>query len=97
MKLSAVMNCGKIWLALAVPQFSHHPPLHEGQQGQMKHNGSMSGSFPISSGVKQECFLAPTSFSIFFSIMLCEAKEDLPDVIYIRGKMTCEMNNLVIE
>ena len=25
----------------------------EGQQGQVKHNGSLSGSFPISNGVKQ--------------------------------------------
>ena len=29
--------------------------LHEGQQGQVKHNGSLSGSFPISNGVKQGC------------------------------------------
>ena len=43
---------------------------HEGQEGQVKHNGSLSGSFPISSGVKQGCVLAPTLFSIFFSIML---------------------------
>ena len=57
--------------------------LHEGQRGQVKHSGSLSGSFLISNGIKQECFLAPTLFSIFFSIMLCEAKEDLPDDIYI--------------
>ena len=57
--------------------------LHEGQQGQVKHNGFLWGSFPISNGVKQGCILAPTLFSIFFSIMLCEAKEDLPDGIYI--------------
>ena len=58
--------------------------LHEGQQGQVKHNGSLSGSFPISNGVKQGCILAPTLSSIFFNIMLREAKEDLPDGIYIR-------------
>ena len=50
----------------------------------MKRNGSLSGSFPISNGVKQGCVLAPTLFSIFFSIMLREAKEDMPDGIYIR-------------
>ena len=27
--------------------------LHEGQQGQVKHNGSLSDSFPISDGIKQ--------------------------------------------
>ena len=57
--------------------------LHEGQQGQVKHNGSLSGSFPISNDVKQGYVLAPTLFSIFFSIMLREAKKDLPDGIYI--------------
>ena len=50
----------------------------------MKHNGSLSGSFPISNGVKRGCILAPTLFSIFFSIILREAKDDLPDGIYIR-------------
>ena len=44
--------------------------LHEGQQGQVKHNGSLSGSFPISNSVKQGCILAPTLFSIFLSIIL---------------------------
>ena len=60
--------------------------LHEGHQGQVKHNGSLSGSFPISSGVKQEYVLTPTLFSIFFSIMFLEKKKkkkDLPDGIYI--------------
>ena len=40
----------------------------------MKHNGSLSGSFPISNNVKQGCILAPILFSIFFSIMLREEK-----------------------
>ena len=57
--------------------------LHEGQQGQVKHSGSLSGSFPISNGVKQGCILAPTLFSVFFSIMPREAKENLPDSVHI--------------
>ena len=57
--------------------------LHESQQGQVKHNGFLSGSFSISNGVKQGCILAPTLFSVFFRIMLHEAKDDLPDGIYI--------------
>ena len=57
---------------------------HEGQQGQVKLNVSLWDSFPISNGIKKGCILAPTLFSISFSIMLCEAKEDLPDGVYIR-------------
>ena len=68
--------------------------LHEGQQGQVKHNGSLSGIFPISIGVKQGCILAPTLFSIFFSIMLLEAKEDLPDGIYIHFRTDGSLFNL---
>ena len=68
--------------------------LHEGQQGQVTHNGSLSGSFPISNGVKQGCILAPTLFSIFFSILLREAKEDLPDGIYIRFRTDGSFFNL---
>ena len=33
-------------------------------------------------------------FSIFFSIMLCEAKEDLPDGIYIRFQTDSSLFNL---
>ena len=68
--------------------------LHEGQQGQVKHNGSLSGSFPISNGVKQGCVLASTLFSIFFSIMLREEKEDLLDGIYIHFRTDGSLFNL---
>ena len=67
----------------------NHTVRPEGQQGQVKHNGSLSGSFPISNGV-----LAPTLFSVFFNIMLLEAKEDLPDGIYIRFRTDGNLFNL---
>ena len=51
--------------------------LHEGQRGQVKHNSSLSESFPISNSVKQGCVLAPSLFSIFFSTMLRQAKEHI--------------------
>ena len=68
--------------------------LHEVQQGQVKHNGSLSGSFPISNGVKQGCVLAPILFSILFSITLREAKEDLPDGTDIRFRTDGSLFNL---
>lgn len=43
---------------------------HEGQFGQVKHNGSLSDSFPIANDVKQGCVLAPSLLSIFFLITL---------------------------
>ena len=81
-----IVSCNGLWKILARPGC---PPkvltilrqLRKGQQGQVKHNGYLSGSFPIFNGVKQGCVLAPTLFSIFFSIMLRETKEDLPDGI----------------
>ena len=76
------MDCGKSWRAFVVPTILRQ--LHEGQQGQAKHNGSLSGSFHISNGVKQGCVLAPILLSNSFSIMLREAKEDLLDGICIR-------------
>ena len=60
----------------------------------MKHSGSLSGDFPLSNGVKQGCVLAPTLFSIFFSIVLREAKEDLQDGIYIRFRTDGSLFNL---
>ena len=60
----------------------------------MKHNGSLSGSFPISNGIEQGYILAPTLFPIFFSIMLREAKDDLPDGIYIRFRTDGSLFNL---
>ena len=60
----------------------------------MKQNVSLSGIFPINNGVKQGCVLVPTLFSIFFSIMRREAKEDLPDGIYIRFRTDGSLFNL---
>ena len=45
-------------------------------------------------GVKQGCVLAPTLFSVFFSLMLREAKEDLFEGIYIRFKTNGSVFNL---
>ena len=63
--------------------------LHEGQQGQVKHNGSLSDSFPISNGVKQGCVLAPTLFSSFGTML-----RDLPDGIYFRIQTDDNLVNL---
>ena len=77
------------------PKFLTIPrQLYEDQLGQVKYKGSLSGSFSISSGVKQGCVLAPALSSVFFSIMLREAKEDLPDGIYVRFRTDSSLFNL---
>ena len=70
--------------------------LHENQCGQVRLNGDLSEPFPISNGVKQGCVLAPTLFSIFFSMMLKQATEDLDDDegVYIRYRLDGSLFNL---
>ncbi|KAL2077949.1 hypothetical protein ACEWY4_025634 [Coilia grayii] len=60
--------------------------LDEDQRGQIRLNTDLSEPFPIINGVKQGCVLAPTLFTIFFSMMLKQATEDrdVEDGVYIR-------------
>ena len=44
--------------------------FHNNMKGTVNYDGATSEPFDIHSGVKQGCLLAPTLFSIFFSIML---------------------------
>ena len=70
--------------------------LHDDQRGQVRLNCDLSEPFAISNGVKQGCVLAPTLFSIFFSMMLRQATEDLndDDGIYIRYRLDGNLFNL---
>ena len=44
--------------------------LREDMQGTVQYVGSTSDPFPIKSGVKQGCVLAPTPFGMFFFLLL---------------------------
>ena len=70
--------------------------LHKDQHGQVKLNRDLSGSFLIVNGVKQGCFLAPTLFSIFLSMMLKQVIEylDGDDAVYIRYHHDSSLFNL---
>ncbi|XP_063615914.1 uncharacterized protein LOC134789139 [Penaeus indicus] len=63
--------------------------LHDDQRGQVRLKSDLSEPFPIVNGVKQGCVLAPTLFSIFFSMMLKQATEDLEDeeAVYIHYRL----------
>ena len=70
--------------------------LHEDQHGQIRLNSDLSEPFPVTNGVKQGCVLAPTLFSIFFSMMLKQATDDLEDedFVYIRYRLNGSLFNL---
>jgi hypothetical protein len=59
-------------------------------------NSDLSETFPIISGVKQSCALAPILFSSFFITMLKHATEDLDDDddIYISYRLDGSLFNL---
>ena len=50
--------------------------FHDNMKGTVSYNGATSEPFEIRSGVKQGCVLAPTLFSIFFSVMLSYASTE---------------------
>ncbi|KAI8498190.1 hypothetical protein Bbelb_241340 [Branchiostoma belcheri] len=70
--------------------------LHEDQRDQVRSSNDLSEHFPILNGVKQGCVLAPTLFTIFSSMMLQQATEDLGDEdgIYIRYRTDGSLFNL---
>ena len=70
--------------------------LHDDQHGQIRLNDDLTDPFPIANGVKQGCVLAPTLFSIFFSMMLEQALKDLDtdDAVYIRYRYDGNLYNL---
>ena len=70
--------------------------LHEDQHDQVRLNSDISKPFLIVNSVKQGCVLAPTLFSIFFSMMLKQAMKNLDDedAVYIRYRFDASLFNL---
>nr|VZI10071.1 unnamed protein product [Spirometra erinaceieuropaei] len=50
--------------------------LHDGMMARVTDNGAVSEAFAVTNGVKQGCVLAPTLFSLMFSVMLMDAYRD---------------------
>ncbi|GAA6075933.1 RNA-directed DNA polymerase from mobile element jockey-like [Tachysurus ichikawai] len=57
-------------------------------------NGATSEAFPVSSGVKQGCVLAPTLFAIFFSMLLQYAFKDCSEGMYIHTRTDGKLFNI---
>ena len=60
---------GKIRTKLTPRFFSIVRALHDGMTGQVLYNGTASPEFPIQTGVKQGCVLAPTLFSLYLAAL----------------------------
>ena len=57
--------------------------FHQDMQSTVCFDGATSNAFPVSSGVKQGCVLAPTLFGIFLSMLLQYALVDCTEGVYI--------------
>ena len=68
--------------------------FHENMKGTVQHDGSSSDPFPIKSGVKQGCVLAPTLFGILFSLLLRYAFRQSEDGIYLHSRSDGGLFNL---
>ena len=60
--------------------------FHEGMYVTVREGSDRSEPFEVTSGTKQGCVLAPTLFSIFFSVMLHVAFKDATDGIDIKSR-----------
>ena len=68
--------------------------FHTDMQSTVCYNGATSEPFPISSGVKQGCVLAPTLFGIFFSTLLSYAFQNNDDGVYLHTRSDGRLFNL---
>ncbi|KAI8510155.1 hypothetical protein Bbelb_125830 [Branchiostoma belcheri] len=68
--------------------------FHEDMYGTVQYDGSSSDPFPIKSGVKQGCVLAPTLFGIFFSLLLTFAFHRSEDGVYLHTRSDGRLFNL---
>ena len=57
--------------------------LHEEQCGQVQYGNQLSAPFPITNSVTQGCVLAPTVFTLFFSMVLKQATTDFDDQDFV--------------
>ena len=67
--------------------------FHDGSRGTVKFDGNSSEAFDINIGVKQGCVLAPTLFTIFFSILLKHAFGSAVEGVLLRTRSDGKLFN----
>ena len=68
--------------------------FHNGMLAQVQNDGEFSDPFPVTNGIKQDCVLTPTLFSMMFSAMLTDAFQDGDNDIPIRYCFDGKLFNL---
>ena len=68
--------------------------FHDNMHSTVCYNGATSKEFPVSSGVKQGCVLAPTLFGIFFSMLLQHAFKDCSEGVFIHTRSDGKLYNI---
>ena len=86
-KIMAKFGCPTKFIAM-VRQF------HDGMLARVQNDGELFYPFPVTNGVKQGCVLAPTLFSMMFSVMLTAAFQDGDNGIPIRYCFDGKLFNL---
>ena len=86
-KIMANLGCPPRYIAI-VRQF------HDGMQARVQNNGEYSETFPVTNGVKQDCVMAPTLFSMMFSAMHTDAFQDVDAGFPIKYRFDGKLLNL---
>ena len=68
--------------------------FHNNMKGTVNYDGATSEPFDIHSGVKQGCVLAPTLFTIFFSMMLSYAFNTSTEGVFLHTRADGKLFNL---
>ena len=68
--------------------------LNTGMMANVSVGGEVSESFCVTNGIKQDCVLAPTVFSILLSAMLDEAFRDMGDGVYTQSRQSADLFNV---
>ena len=85
-----------ILLRIGCPPILHKiiRSFHDDMRATVQYEGSMSEPFDVKSGVKQGCVLAPTLFSIFFSMVLKHAFRTSTKGVYLHTRSYGRLFNL---
>ena len=69
--------------------------FHDGMKASVREGSATSIPFQVTTGTKQGCIIAPTLFSIFFSMMLHVAFKDTSDGLTIKSRFDLNLTSIV--